>query len=71
MTATFRVPVSRNYEKGMLVLTKIEKEVVRMELQISELIRVVANLNERLKRVEDKNKSNDVVRKVPIAQKIT
>ncbi len=55
----------------MLVLTKIEKEVLRMELQISELIRVVANLNERLKRVEDKNKSNDTVRKVPIAQKIT
>ena len=52
-------------------MTKIEKEVVRMELQISELIRVVANLNERLKRVEDKNKSNDTVRKVPIVQKIT
>ena len=52
-------------------MTKVEKEVVRMELQISELIRVVANLNERLKRMEDKNKSNEIIRKVPIAQKIT
>lgn len=42
-----------------------------MELQISELIRVVANLNERLKKVEDKYKGNDLIMKVPIAHEIT
>ena len=52
-------------------MTKLEKEVVRMELQISELIRVVAYLNERLKRIEDNNKGKDFVRQVPIVQKIT
>lgn len=52
-------------------MTKVEKEVVRMELQISELIRVVANLNERLKRVEDQSKSKNFVRQVPVVLKIT
>ncbi|QUW24105.1 hypothetical protein JSQ81_15425 [Sporosarcina sp. Marseille-Q4063] len=52
-------------------MTKLEKEIVRMELQISELIRVVANLNERLKRVEDKSTGKEFVRQVPIVQKIT
>lgn len=34
-------------------MDKLNREVLRMELQISELIRVVANLNERLKQLED------------------
>jgi hypothetical protein len=52
-------------------MTKLEKEVVRMELQISELIRVVAYLNERLKKIEDNNTEKDFIRQVPIVQKIT
>ncbi|MDS9472253.1 hypothetical protein [Sporosarcina pasteurii] len=32
---------------------RINKEILRMELQISELIRMVANLNERLRELED------------------
>ncbi|WP_168157276.1 hypothetical protein [Sporosarcina ureilytica] len=36
---------------------RINKEVLRMELQISELIRMVANLNERLKELEEVEKS--------------
>jgi hypothetical protein len=52
-------------------MTKLEKEVVRMELQISELIRVVAYLNERLKEIEDNNTGKELIRKVPIVQKIT
>ncbi|WP_172371397.1 hypothetical protein [Sporosarcina jiandibaonis] len=54
-------------------MTKLEKEIIRMELQISELIRVVANLNERLKMVEDKKtgKGKDFIKKVPIVLKIT
>jgi len=35
-------------------MTKIEKEVLRMEMQVSELIRMVANLNERIKEIEDR-----------------
>ena len=35
-------------------MTKLEKEVLRMEMQVSELIRMVANLNERIKEIEDK-----------------
>lgn len=31
----------------------MSREVLRMELQVSELIRMVANLNERLKQLED------------------
>lgn len=34
-------------------MTKQSREVLRMELQISELIRIVANLNDRLKYLED------------------
>jgi hypothetical protein len=52
-------------------MTKLEKEVVRMELQISELIRVVAYLNERLKKIEDNNTEKGFIRQVPIVQKIT
>lgn len=35
-------------------MIKLEKEVLRMEMQVSELIRMVANLNERIKEIEDK-----------------
>ncbi len=34
-------------------MDKLNREVLRMELQISELIRIVASLNERLKQLED------------------
>lgn len=34
-------------------MQRINKEVIRMELQISELIRMVANLNERLNELEE------------------
>ncbi|MCZ2258683.1 hypothetical protein [Sporosarcina sp. G11-34] len=39
-------------------MTKLEKEVLRMEMQVSELIRMVANLNERIKEIEDKKQLN-------------
>lgn len=35
-------------------MTILEKELLRMELQIGELIRIVANLNTRLNEVERK-----------------
>lgn len=34
-------------------MTKQQQEMLRMELQISELIRIVANLNDRLKKLEE------------------
>lgn len=34
-------------------MTKVNHEMLRMELQISELIRIVANLNDRLKTLEE------------------
>lgn len=34
-------------------MDQLNREILRMELQISELIRIVANLNERLKKLED------------------
>lgn len=34
-------------------MTKVNHEMLRMELQISELIRIVANLNDRLKKLEE------------------
>lgn len=40
-------------KKGDVQVDKLNREVLRMELQVSELIRVVANLNERLRKLED------------------
>lgn len=48
----FQVQVSYA-EKGAIKMNQLNREVLRMELQISELIRIVANLNERLKKLED------------------
>lgn len=38
------------------------QEVLRMELQVGELIRIVANLNERVKRLEDQIKHTQLRR---------
>ncbi len=37
-------------------MSDVKQEVLRMELQVGELIRLVANLNERLSKVEDNEK---------------
>ncbi|MFD1203825.1 MULTISPECIES: hypothetical protein [Sporosarcina] len=37
------------------------KEMIRMELQIGQLIRIVATMNERIKELEDLEKSRKVV----------
>ena len=34
-------------------MDNVKNEVLRMELQVGELIRIVANLNERLAKIED------------------
>lgn len=52
-------------------MIKLEKEILRMERQVSELIRMLANLNERLKGLEDEKELNHFIRKIPYKQKIT
>ena len=51
-------------------MINVEKEVLRMEMQVSELIRMVANLNERLKDLEDERKLNHYIQNVAYTQKI-
>lgn len=52
-------------------MNKLEKEVLRMEMQVSELIRIVANLNERLKNLEDEKKLHHYIQKIAYKQKVT
>lgn len=47
----------------------LEKEVLRMELQIGELIRIVANLNERLNELEDVKEYKSYMQKIQFGQK--
>lgn len=50
----------------MKEMSKLEKEVMRMELQIEELIRIVGSLNERIRQMEDvKNKERIPIRRPP------
>lgn len=37
-------------------MTKLEKDVLRMEVQVGELIRIVANLNRQIQQLEEVNK---------------
>lgn len=50
----------------------IEKEVLRLEMQIEQLIHIIANLNERLGRLEDARRRNKIaeVHKIPLARRI-
>ncbi|WP_342513144.1 hypothetical protein MKY34_21505 [Sporosarcina sp. FSL K6-1522] len=41
-------------------MSLLEKDVIRMELQIGQLIRIVANQNERLNRLEETEKKKRV-----------
>lgn len=47
----------------------LEKELLRMELQISELIRMAANLNERIKTLENGNEQKRYTRKIQVGQR--
>lgn len=56
------------YKRGV-EMGYLEKEVLRMELQIGELIRIVANLNERLKELEDVKEYKSYTQKIQFGQK--
>lgn len=49
-------------------MVTLEKEMLRMELQIGELIRIVANLNARLNEVEIKNDNIRHFQHIPFDQ---
>lgn len=44
----------------------LEQQILRMELQIGELIRIVATLNDRLKEVEEGERRRPIT-KIPIS----
>lgn len=50
-------------------MSTLEKDVLRMELQIGELIRIVANLNERLRAIEDNHDNRVFIQQIPLARK--
>ncbi len=49
-------------------MSKVNHEILRMELQISELIRIVANLNDRLKALEEIEKDKAYLQRHSIRQ---
>jgi len=53
-------------------MTTIEIDVKRMEMQIEQLISIVANQNKRLNRIEDqeRNKKFGTVHIIPLAERL-
>ena len=56
----------------MAEMSLLEKDVIRMELQIGQLIRIVANQNERLNRLEETEKKGKVMamHKRPLTERV-
>ncbi|WP_203248475.1 hypothetical protein [Sporosarcina beigongshangi] len=50
----------------------LEKDVKRMELQIGQLISIVANQNERLNRVEEMERRKRItsIQRIPLAERM-
>jgi len=59
-------------EKGVWNMTTIKKDVKRMEMQIEQLISIVANQNNRLNRIEDleRKKKFGTVHSIPLAERV-
>lgn len=53
-------------------MTILEKDVKRMELQIEQLISIVANQNKRLNRIEDleRKRKFGTVHCIPLAERV-
>lgn len=60
---------SRIERKGMGQLNILEKDVERMEMQIGQLITIIANLNDRLNHIEDNEREKKIrtIRKIALA----
>lgn len=50
----------------------LEKEVKRLEMQIGQLVSIIANLNDRLNRLEDSERKKKIrsIRKIQLAERI-
>ncbi|MFC5589145.1 hypothetical protein ACFPRA_09620 [Sporosarcina soli] len=50
----------------------LDKEVKRLEMQIGQLVSIIANLNDRLNRLEDSERKNKIrsIRKIQLAERI-
>lgn len=61
----------RYLKERMYPMRTLEKEVIRMELQIGQLIHIIANLNERIGHLEDERRKNRTaqVHKIPLARR--
>ena len=61
--------ISRTERKGMGQLNTLEKDVERMEMQIGQLITIIANLNDRLNHIEDNEREKKIrtIRKIALA----
>ena len=60
---------SRTERKGMGQLNTLEKDVERMEMQIGQLITIIANLNDRLNHMEYNEREKKIrrIRKIALA----
>jgi predicted RNase H-like nuclease (RuvC/YqgF family) len=59
-------------KKGMEKMHTLEKEVKRLEMQIGQLVSIIANLNDRLNRLEDSERKKKIrsIRKIQLAERI-
>ncbi|MCG7337362.1 hypothetical protein MHZ95_19060 [Sporosarcina sp. ACRSM] len=50
----------------------VEKEVKRLEMQIGQLVTIIANLNDRLNRLEDSERKQKIrsIRKIQLAERL-
>jgi hypothetical protein len=60
---------SRTKRKGMGQLNTLTKDVERMEMQIGQLITIIANLNDRINHIEDNEREKKIrtIRKIALA----
>ncbi|GEN81761.1 hypothetical protein SLU01_00730 [Sporosarcina luteola] len=42
-------------------MENVERKIIRLELQVGELIRILAHLNERIKNIEEKERDGKII----------
>lgn len=53
-------------------MNTVEKDVKRLEMQIGQLVSIIANLNDRLNRLEDNERKKKIrsIHKIPLAERV-
>jgi hypothetical protein len=66
------IHMSGSFWKEVWTMSTLEKDVKRMELQIGQLVRIVANQNERLNRFEEIERKRRImaIHKIPLAERV-